>query len=150
LAVAPSPSYIVVVQIAPDVAGAPGAYVSLGNATKGSFAPKQDLVDKTYLGGNGARDKLPTIRDGQIQLSGQFPGGGVATPGVVSSDTAQNTLFASLLAGDPYVWIKILWDGTTHGPSLQTILSGFKLEAAVAGAVDFSCSAEFNSAPVYA
>jgi hypothetical protein len=145
--VVPLPAFPVVIQIAPDVTGAPGTYVPLGGTTKCSFAPKADLVDKTYFGSTGARDKFQTIRDGQIQLSGQFPGGGA---GVVSSDAAQQTLLGSLLAANPKVWVKILWDGTTHGPSVQGIVPDCKLEASVAGAIDFSATVDFTALPTYA
>ncbi len=145
--VVPAPAFPVVINVAPDNSGVAGAYAVLGGATKSSFAPKADLVDKTYFGSNGARDKFQTIRDGQIQLSGQFPLPGGA---VTSSDPGQANLFASLQLANPYVWVKIFWDGTTHGPVIRGLVADFKIEAAVAGAIDFSATVDFVTAlPTY-
>jgi hypothetical protein len=147
MAVTPAAAFPVVINAAPDSGGAAGTYQIVGGVTKGSYAPKEDLVDKTYFGSNGARDKFPTIRDGQIQLSGQFP---LPAGAVTSSDPGQAVLMSAQGLADQYVWIKIYWDGTTHGPVVRGLVADFKVDFNVAGALEWSATIDFSgSLPVY-
>lgn len=143
----PQAAYPLKVSIAPDSSGSPGSYAQLNGLNKAKFGTKQTLIDSTYFTGTGAKGEFPTLRDADCQLSGHLsPGAG---SGIISADTAQETLFLSVGAADAYVWVQFFWTGSSHGFSLQMIVESFDFDAAVADVIPYSCSLKANSLPVY-
>lgn len=147
---APEAAYPSYFAVAPDSDGSAGEYASVGGDNKWSWGPKQTLVDSTYFGGDGAMNRFPTLVDVDVDVSGHFAGLTTAE-GAISDDTAQNTLFASVGLADPYVWVKLLFGGSSgHGPSVKCLVDNFKLSGAIAGVIEFSCSIKGSGLPVYA
>ena len=143
---APQAAYPVDIEIAPDSSGSAGSYAPLGGDNKADFGPKQTLVDSTYFGGDGSVNRTGTLFDVDITVSGHFAG---STSGSTwSDDSAQNTLLASQFAADRYVWVKMLWSGSSgHGFTVKALVESAKVTTAVAGVIEFTATIKGSAKP---
>jgi len=144
---APLAAYPLVANVAPDVAGAPGTYVPINGLNKSDFGPKATLVDATYFGTTGAMNRVATLVDADLSMSGQFAPGAAAN--AIASDAGQNTLFTAYSSADPYVWVQVFWTGSTHGFSIKCIVESFKITDAVAGVFEWTASLKAVAKPAF-
>lgn len=147
----PSAAFPLLVNIAPDSSGTAGSYAPLNGLNKAKFSRKSTLIDATYFSGTsvnaGVTSRFPTLQDADISLSGHLkPGAG---SGIISADTAQETLAISQGAADAFVWVQMYWTGSTHGFSIQMLVESFDIDASVGEVIPYSCSLKANALPVY-
>jgi hypothetical protein len=112
------------------------AYAAFTDENKVSFAPKRNMLDKTFFSqGDAAKHKFAGLADGQIQVEGLYDSG----------DTSQALLMTQFNNGGDF-WFQALWNGV-NGHQVQGIVSDFKIDSSVPDAVKFTATIEFNGIP---
>lgn len=101
-----------------------------------SFGPSRDMLETTdFKDTTGARTRLAGLKDGSIQLSGQYE----------SADTAQAALRTAWGSGADF-YLQVLWDGT-NGNEVKCIVESYEVSGDVGGLVEFTATLQFNAAP---
>lgn len=101
-----------------------------------SFGPSRDMLEDTdFADTTGARTRFAGLKDGTIQISGDYE----------PSDTAQALIETQFNNGGPY-FVRILWNGTA-GHEVECIVENFEISADVGGKVEFTATLQFNGVP---
>lgn len=104
--------------------------------TSVSFGPNRDMLETTdFKDTTGARTRLAGLKDGTIQISGQYEG----------ADTAQAALRTAFGSGGDF-YLQILWDGAT-GNEVKCLVENYEISADVGGLVEFTATLQFNGVP---
>lgn len=97
-----------------------------------SFGPNRDSLETTdFADTSGAKTRLLGLKDGTIQLSGDYE----------SADTGQSRL-TTLWASGATCYIKVLWNGST-GHKVPCVVESFEIRGSVGGKVEFSATLQF-------
>jgi len=107
-----------------------------------TYSPTVDLLDVTdFKDTSGAKKKLAALSDGTVSLAGDLE----------LADAPQNLLRSSMTSGAD-VHITFHFDPTagagSRGFQVPCKVESFEISAAVHGKAEFSCSLQFNGAPV--
>lgn len=107
-----------------------------------SYSPSLDILDVTdFKDTTGFKKKLAGLKDGSVSFSGDFE----------PTDAPQSLLRSSWLSGAS-IWTTLHFDPSaaagSRGYQVECIVESFEISAAVDGKVEFSCSLQFNGAPV--
>lgn len=104
--------------------------------TSVSFGPNRDMLETTKFNNvNANRSRMAGLKDGTIQISGQY----------IGNDTAQTALRTAWSNGSDF-YCQILWDGLT-GHEVRCAVESYEISADVGGLVEFTATLQFNDIP---
>lgn len=99
------------------------------------FGRTREMLETTdFKDTSGARTRLAGLKDGVVEISGDYE----------PSDTAQTAIESKLDDGNSY-YVQVLWDGT-NGHEIECKVESFDIDGEVAGKAQFTATLQFTAA----